>query len=116
MKPTRTRSAERKRVWVRIPTSNNRETFSPVFLVPTRGELVLAAVRRKRTDLAGEVMVHSQAQRLLLQSNKGCGALLTAPNFPVGPPRARTDRHAAPACGGHGAPDALPQTSRQGLV
>lgn len=73
---------------------------------------VLTTVRWRLTDLAGEVMVNRQAQRLFLQGNEGCRALLAARNFPLGSPQTRTDRHAAPACGGHGAPDALPQTSR----
>lgn len=65
-------------------------------------------------------MVHSQAQGLLLESDEGRRALVTARNFPVGPPGARIRRHGAPArgpaAGAHGAPDALSQTPRQGLV
>ena len=67
-----------------------------------------SALRWKLTDLAGEVMVNRQAQRLFLQGNKDRRALLAARNFPLGSPQTRTDRHAAAACGGHGAPDALP--------
>lgn len=86
------------------------------WVAATCSALVLTAVRWRLTDLAGEVMVNRQAQRLFLQGNKGCRALLAARNFPLGSPQTRTGRHAAPACGGRGAPDALPQTSRQGLV
>lgn len=72
------------------------------------------------TDLGGEVMVNSQAQSLLLESNKGRRALLTTRNFPVRPPEAGIHRHAGPAYGparrGQGAPDAVSHGPRKGLV
>lgn len=49
------------------------------------------------TDLAGEVMVNSQAQSLFLQSNECRWTLLTARNFPLSPPKAGSPWHRPPA-------------------
>lgn len=71
------------------------------------------------TDLAGEVMVNSQAQGLFLQSDKGRWALLATSNFPIGPPKAGIRRHGASSTyspKGHGCPDAVSYRSREGLV
>lgn len=65
-------------------------------------------------------MMNSQTQSLLLQRNKGRRALLAPRNFPFRSPKARIHRHGAPTYsptgGGHGAPDAVSQTPREGLV
>lgn len=72
------------------------------------------------SDLAGEVMVDSQAQSLLLQSNKGRWALLATRHFSVGPPKAGTGRGWAsvdgPTSKEHGTPDAVSHGRVEGLV
>lgn len=64
------------------------------------------------TDLAGELMVHSQTQGLFLQSNQGRWALLTTSNFPLRLPEAGAVRPGAsaqsPGAEPHRRIDALP--------
>lgn len=65
-------------------------------------------------------MVHGQTQSLLLERNQRRRALLAARNFALGSPERSARRHGAtarrPTDGGHGAPDALPETPRERLV
>lgn len=86
-------------------------------------QTTLVRVRRwdsSRTDLAGELLVDRQAQRLFLQTQQRGRTLFTPRNFPLGSPKPAQRRHRAstqsPGAVGH-VRNALPcSVSGQGLV